>query len=158
MQLTRTIEIGVGLFVAAGLAALLVLAMKVSNLSAFEGAGGYTVSAHFDNIGGLKVRAAVTAGGVRVGRVTAIDYDSSTYEAVVAMRIDARYDRLPEDTSASIYTAGLLGEQYIALEPGGSERYLADGAAIRLTESALVLERMVGQFLFNQAADGSKKE
>lgn len=157
MQLTRTIEIGVGLFVAAGLAALLVLAMQVSNLSAFDSGGGYTLTAYFDNVGGLKVRSPVTMGGVHMGRVTGIDYDSTTYEAVVQMRIEDRFDKLPLDTSASIYTAGLLGEQYVGLEPGGAEAYLTDGGAIRLTESALVLERMVGQFLFNQAASGSKE-
>jgi len=157
MQLTRTIEIGVGLFVATGLAALLVLAMQVSNLSVFGTGGGYVVTAHFDNVGGLKVRAPVTAGGVHMGRVTAIDYDSGSYEAVVRMRIDDRYNQLPTDTSASIYTAGLLGEQYVGLEPGGAGDYLAEGGAIYLTESAMVLERIISQFLFDKAASGGKE-
>ena len=155
MNTTRTVEIGVGLFVAAGLAALFVLAMKVSNLSAFNSAGGYEIVARFENIGGLKVRAPVTAGGVRVGRVAAIGYDSERYEAVVNLAIDPTFDRLPRDTSASIFTAGLLGEQFVSLEPGGDERFLQQGDEIRITQSALVLERVVGQFLFNKAAEGS---
>ncbi len=154
MNTTRALEIGVGLFVAAGLGALFVLAMKVSNLSAFNQADGYEIVARFDNIGGLKVRAPVTAGGVRVGRVAAIDYDSERYEAVVRLAIEPRFDRLPRDTSASIFTAGLLGEQYVGLEPGGDERYLGSGDEIRITQSALVLEQVVGQFLFSKAAEG----
>ncbi len=154
MNTTRTVEIGVGLFVAAGLAALFVLAMKVSNLSAFNDTGGYEIVARFENIGGLKVRAPVTAGGVRVGRIAAIGYDSERYEAVVRMAIEPAFDRLPRDTSASIFTAGLLGEQYVGLEPGGDERFLQAGDEIRITQSALVLEQVVGQFLFSKAAEG----
>ncbi len=158
MNTTRAVEIGVGLFVAAGLAALFVLAMKVSNLSAFNDTDGYEVVARFENIGGLKVRAPVTAGGVRVGRVAAIGYDSERYEAVVTLAIEAAFDRLPRDTSASIFTAGLLGEQYVGLEPGGDERYLASGDEIRITQSALVLEQVVGQFLFSKAAEGPSEK
>jgi phospholipid/cholesterol/gamma-HCH transport system substrate-binding protein len=158
MNTTRTVEIGVGLFGAAGLAALFVLAMKVSNLSAFNATGGYEIVARFENIGGLKVKAPVTAGGVRVGRVAAIGYDSNRYEAVVNLSIDPAFDRLPRDTSASIFTAGLLGEQYVSLEPGGDERFLQQGDEIRITQSALVLERVVGQFLFNKAAEGSSEQ
>ncbi len=157
MVQTRTVEIAVGAFVAAGLAALFVLAMKVSNIGAFDVAEGYELVARFDNVGGLKVRAPVTVGGVRVGRVVAIDYDMDTYEAVVRMRIDRRYDRFPTDTSASILTAGLLGEQYVGLEPGGEERYLGDGDRIRYTQSALVLEKIIGQFLYSKAAEGGGK-
>ncbi len=157
MVQTRTVEIAVGAFVAAGLAALFVLAMKVSNIGAFDAAEGYELVARFDNVGGLKVRAPVTVGGVRVGRVVAIDYDMDTYEAVVRMRIDRRYDRFPADTSASILTAGLLGEQYVGLEPGGEERYLGDGDRIRYTQSALVLEKIIGQFLYSRAAEGGGK-
>ncbi len=158
MNMTRTVEIGVGLFVAAGLAALFVLAMKVSNLSAFNSAGGYEIVARFENIGGLKVRAPVTAGGVRVGRVAAIGYDSERYEAVVRLAIDPAFDRLPRDTSASIFTAGLLGEQYVGLEPGGDERFLKADDEIRITQSALVLEQVVGQFLFSKAAEGPSEK
>ncbi len=158
MNTTRTVEIGVGLFVAAGLAALFVLAMKVSNLSAFNDTGGYEIVARFENIGGLKVRAPVTAGGVRVGRIAAIGYDSERYEAVVRMAIEPAFDRLPRDTSASIFTAGLLGEQYVGLEPGGDERFLQAGDEIRITQSALVLEQVVGQFLFSKAAEGPSEK
>jgi len=132
--------------------------MKVSNLSAFNTAGGYEIVARFENIGGLKVRAPVTAGGVRVGRVAAIGYDSERYEAVVRLAIDSAFDRLPRDTSASIFTAGLLGEQYVGLEPGGDERFLKADDEIRITQSALVLEQVVGQFLFSKAAEGPSEK
>jgi len=148
---SRLIEIGVGLFVAAGMAALFMLAMQVSNLSNSISGDTYAITAAFENIGGLKVRSPVTVSGVRVGRVDAIDYDSRAYEAVVTLSIDSRYNSFPEDTSASIFTSGLLGEQYIALEPGGSETNLAEGDKLQLTQSALVIEQLVGQFLYNQA-------
>lgn len=152
---TRTLEIGVGLFVALGLAALLVLGMKVSNLSRLTEGDGYRITARFANIGGLKVRAPVTMAGVRIGRVTDIRFDNDAYEALVELTIQNTYDQLPEDTSASIYTAGLLGEQYVGLEPGAEEQFLTQGDEIRLTQSALVLERLVGQFLFNKAGEAS---
>ena len=148
----RTVEISVGLFVAIGIAALFMLAMQVSNLASLGGEGdSYTLTAAFENIGGLKVRSPVTVSGVRVGRVEAIDYDSTAYEAVVTLRIASAYDAFPEDTSASIFTAGLLGEQYIALDPGGSMDNLVDGSRIRLTQSALVMEQIIGQFLYSMA-------
>ena len=151
---TRTVELTVGVFVALGMAALFMLAMQVSNLGNFTGSGdSYMISAAFENIGGLKVRSPVTVSGVRVGRVDAIDYDMKSYAAVVSMRVDSAYDRLPRDTSASIFTSGLLGEQYIALEPGGSQDNLVDGDRIQLTQSALVLEQVIGQFLYNLASD-----
>ena len=153
---TRAVEIAVGLFVAAGMAALFVLAMKVSNLSSLNNDAGYTISAQFANIGGLTVRAPVKMAGVKVGRVTQIGFDPHTYQAVVTMRISPQYDVLPTDTSASVLTAGLLGEQYIGLEPGAEEAFLKDGGEIKLTQSALVLEQIVGQFLFSKAAEGSK--
>jgi phospholipid/cholesterol/gamma-HCH transport system substrate-binding protein len=153
----RSMEVAVGIFVAAGLAALLMLAMKVSNLSAFSEGAGYTLTAAFDNIGGLKVRSPVRIGGVRIGRVTAISYDEHTYQAVVTMTIQDKYNRLPTDTHASIYTSGLLGEQYIGLEPGASEKFLANGDQIKQTQSALVLEQLIGQFLFSKAAEGGQK-
>jgi phospholipid/cholesterol/gamma-HCH transport system substrate-binding protein len=148
---SRLIEIGVGLFVAAGMAALFMLAMQVSNLSNSISGDTYAITAAFENIGGLKVRSPVTVSGVRVGRVDSIDYDSRAFEAVVTLSIDSRYNSFPEDTSASIFTSGLLGEQYIALEPGGSETNLAEGDRLQLTQSALVIEQLVGQFLYNQA-------
>ena len=156
MYNSRGVEIGVGLFVAAGLAALFMLAMQVSNLSASIGGKTYTVTAAFQNIGGLKVRSPVTVSGVRVGRVDAIDYDTHTYEAVVTMHIEDKYNTFPEDTSASIFTAGLLGEQYIALQPGGSEKNLKNGDRIHLTQSALVMEQIIGQFLYNMASKEGK--
>lgn len=149
---SRTIEIAVGLFVACGLAALFMLAMQVSNLASLGGDGdSYTVTAAFENVGGLKVRSPVTVSGVRVGRVDAIDYDTSAYEAVVTLRINSAYNAFPDDTSASIFTAGLLGEQYVALDPGGSLDNLAQDSRIQLTQSALVMEQIIGQFLYSMA-------
>jgi phospholipid/cholesterol/gamma-HCH transport system substrate-binding protein len=149
---TRAMEIWVGIFVAAGLASLFMLAMKVSNLSGLDSETGYTLTASFENIGGLKVRSPVTASGVRVGRVTDIHYDSTSYQAQVVLQVDPQYNQFPKDTSASIFTAGLLGEQYIALTPGAEEDSLKDGDRITITESAIVLERLIGQFLYSKAA------
>lgn len=151
MHTTRTVEIIVGLFVALGLAALFMLAMKVSNLSSFSNEEGYRVIARFENIGGLKVRSPVTVAGVRIGRVAEIDFDNQTFEAVVKMNIASQYNQLPDDTFASIFTSGLLGEQYVGLEPGGSDKLLAEGSEIRQTQSAIVLEQIIGQFLYSQA-------
>ncbi len=151
---SKGLEIGVGLFVALGLAALLMLAMKVSNLSESSGDDGYELTARFDNIGGLKVRSPVTMAGVRIGRVSGIGFDGRTYEAVVTLAINSNYDRLPADTSASIFTAGLLGEQYIGLEAGGDQKFLQNKDEIKLTQSAVVLEQIIGQFLYNRAAQG----
>ena len=152
----RTVEIGVGLFVALGIAALFMLAMQVSNLGTVSSSDSYTLTAGFENIGGLKVRSPVTVSGVRVGRVSAIDYDDKAFEAVVTMSIYSNYDGFPEDTSASIFTAGLLGEQYIALEPGGSMENLTDGGHVQLTQSALVMEQVIGQFLYSATAGGEE--
>lgn len=151
---SRTVEIWVGLFVAAGLAALFMLAMKVSNLTVVSEGEGYNVTARFENISGLKVRSPVTMAGVRIGRVTGIGFDPQTFEAVVTLHIDGKYNELPADTSASIFTAGLLGEQYVGLEPGGDMEVLKDGSEITLTQSALILEQMIGQFLFSKASEG----
>jgi phospholipid/cholesterol/gamma-HCH transport system substrate-binding protein len=152
----RSIEIVVGVFMAAGFVALFFLAMKVSNLSASPNGDGYRLTARFANVGSLKVRAPVTMAGVRVGRVVGIQFDKGTYEAAVTMRIDAGVDTIPDDTFANVFTAGLLGEQYIGLEPGGSLDYLVDGDEIAHTQSALVLEQMIGQFLFSKAEEGGK--
>lgn len=152
MQYSRAIQIWVGLFVVAGMAALLMLSMKVSNISAFSNsAEGYDLVARFENVGGLKVRSPVTMAGVLVGRVSAIGFDKQLYEAVVTLHIDPRYDNIPEDTSASIFTSGLLGEQYIGLEPGGAETYLKPGDTIQLTQSAVILEQLIGHFLVSQS-------
>jgi len=157
MQNTRLVETLVGIFVAAGIAALFMLAMKVSNLNAFSDVEGYKVSAQFENIGGLKELSSVSVGGVRIGRVTSIEFDQEDYEAVVTMAIDPQYNRLPTDTSASIFTSGLLGEQYIGFEPGGEEVFLKDGDKITLTQSAMVMEQIIGQFLFSKASEGASE-
>ena len=147
----RSIELSVGIFVGIGLAALFMLAMQASNLSSFTSDGSYQVTARFDNIGGLKVKSAVKVSGVKVGQVAEIDYDSETFEAVVKMNIDDSYDKFPRDTIASIFTSGLLGEQYIGLEPGGDDKLLENQSEIRHTQSAMVLEQLIGQFLFSKS-------
>jgi phospholipid/cholesterol/gamma-HCH transport system substrate-binding protein len=148
---SRKIEILVGLFVAAAIAAFFMLAMQVSNMSSYGGGENYELRARFDNIGGLKVRSPVSAGGVTIGRVTDIQYNSETYEAVVSMAIDEQYNKFPLDTAASILTSGLLGEQFVGFEPGAEEDFLKQGDVIELTQSALVLEQIIGQFLYSQA-------
>ncbi len=150
---SRKIEILVGFFIAAAIAAFFMLAMSVSNMSSYGGGEQYTIKARFDNVGGLKVRSPVSAGGVRIGRVTDIQYSSETYEAIVSMAIDTQYDKFPLDTAASILTSGLLGEQFVGFEPGAEEDYLKNGDTIDLTQSALVLEQIIGQFLYSQADD-----
>jgi len=147
MRTTRTQEIWVGLFVAMGIAALFVLALRVSNYSTYTNSNQYHVNVYFENIGGLKVRSPVTLSGVTVGRVTNIDYDPENLEAKVKLGIDEKYNFLSIDTSASIYTAGLLGEQYVALEPGAEDETLKDGDDIQHSQSAMVLEELIGQFL-----------
>ncbi|MFO7594429.1 MAG: outer membrane lipid asymmetry maintenance protein MlaD [Pseudomonadota bacterium] len=157
MMQSRTVEIWVGLFIAAGMAALFMLAMQVSNLTVINDDEGYGITARFENISGLKVRSPVTVAGVRVGRVTDIGFDPKTFQAVVTMNISSQYDELPMDTSAAIYTSGLLGEQYIGLEPGGDFEMLADGDEIMLTQSAIILEQMIGQLLFSQGSKGDSE-
>lgn len=154
MTQTRTMEIAVGLFIALGLAAVLVLALKASNIAAFTGQNGYPVIAKFQNIGGIHVRSPVSMAGVRIGRVAEIGFDDETYQAVLKLDINPKYNKLPADTSASILTSGLLGEQYVGLEPGGAEDYLEAGDEITITQSAVVLEKLIGQFIFNQAGGG----
>lgn len=156
MSTNRRIDTMVGGFVLLGLAALLFLALKAGNLGSFTGGGTYATQARFDNIGGLKVRAPVKSAGVVVGRVAAIGFDDKTYQAVVSLSIDERF-RFPKDSSAKILTSGLLGEQYIGLEAGGDDKMLAAGDTISMTQSALVLENLIGQFLFSKAAEGDKK-
>lgn len=153
---TKTVEVTVGLFVILGFAALFYLAMQVSNLSAFgvSRMDGYSVTAHFENVGSLKVGAPVTIAGVRVGRVTAIGIDHKTQEAAVQLTLSSEHNDIPLDTTASILTSGLLGEQYVGLEPGGDEKVLKEGDEIKLTQSALVLEKIISQVLFSKAAEG----
>ncbi|MDR0529286.1 MAG: outer membrane lipid asymmetry maintenance protein MlaD [Zoogloeaceae bacterium] len=145
-------DLWVGIFVAASMVALLFLALKVSSFSGIRAEDTYRIAARFDNIGALKIKAPVRSAGVLVGRVASIRFNDETYEAEVEIRVDNRY-RFPKDTFASIYTAGLLGDQYVGLEPGGDEQYLADGDQIVKTQSAVVLEKLIGQFLFSKAAE-----
>lgn len=147
------LDLWVGFFVAIGIAAFLFLALKVGNLSGAQLSDTYVLQAKFDNIGGLKVRGPVKSAGVVVGRIADIRFDVKTYEAVVTMTIDGRY-RFPKDTFAAIYTAGLLGEQFVGLDVGGDEKMLQPGETIAKTQSAVVLEKLISQFLFDKAADG----
>ncbi len=152
-----TIDLWVGTFVLLGLAALLGLAMKVGNLTTSTIGETYLVTANFENIGGLKPRAPVKSAGVVVGRVADIRFDPKTYEAVVSLNLDTRY-HFPKDTFANIYTAGLLGEQYIGLEAGGDESNLKNGDKISQTQDAVVLEKLISQFLYSKATEGDDKD
>ena len=152
----KLIDLWVGFFVVLGFAALLFLALRVGNASTANFSEAYSLTAKFDNIGGLKVRGPVKSAGVVVGRVADISFDTKTYEAVVTLTIDGRY-RFPKDTFASILTAGLLGEQYIGLDAGGDEKVLGPGETFARTQSAVVLEKLIGQFMFNKASEGSDK-
>ena len=145
----RTLEIGVGLFLLAGLLALLLLALRVSGLSVSSAGETYKVYANFDNIAGLTVRAKVTMAGVTIGKVTAIDLDRDSYTGRVTMDIEKQVNNLPVDSTASILTAGLLGEKYIGISVGGEEEVLGEGGQISDTQSALVLEDLIGKFLLN---------
>ncbi len=139
---------------AIGLLALFFLAMKVSNLGTINTGDSYRVTARFDNIGSLKAKAPVTMAGVEIGRVVEIGFDKERFQGVVGMNIYANYDQIPDDTYAKILTAGLLGEQYIGLDPGGSDVVLKNGSEIEITQSALVLEDIIGQFIFSKAQEG----
>jgi phospholipid/cholesterol/gamma-HCH transport system substrate-binding protein len=153
MQHTSTQDTLVGLFVASGIVGLFFLAMQVSNLSSFVEEDSYTITARFENSGGLKIKSPVSAAGVKIGKVSGINFDPKTYESVVQMSINSRYNTIPDDTTASIFTAGLLGEQYVNLEPGGSEEFLQNGGKIDITQSAIILEKAIGQFLFKSAEE-----
>ena len=148
----RSTEVMVGMFVLLGMLGLVFLALKAANLGSFGGGGGYALQANFDNIGGLKVRAPVRSAGVTVGRVVGITLDPKTYQGQVRMELEPSF-QFPRDSSARILTAGLLGDQYVGLEPGGDDKNLAEGDVIRQTQSAVVLETLISQFLFNKAAD-----
>jgi len=155
--MNRTVlDLWVGLFVIAGIGSLLFLALKVGSMNTVKAGNSYVVVARFDNIGGLKPRAPVKSAGVVVGRVADIRFDNETYEAAVTLRIDKRY-AFPKDTSAAIMTSGLLGEQYIGLEAGGDEQKLKDKDRITLTQSAVVLENLIGQFIYGKAQEGASQ-
>jgi len=148
------LDLWVGLFVCAGIGALLILAMKVGNMGSFGiGDDSYTIYANFDNIGGLKPRAPVKSAGVVVGRVGTIGFDNNRFNARVELNIEKRF-QFPKDTTASILTSGLLGEQYVGLEAGGDPANLASGESLKLTQSAVVLEKLISQFLYSKAAEG----
>jgi phospholipid/cholesterol/gamma-HCH transport system substrate-binding protein len=148
----RGIETLVGLFVLLGMAGLLFLALKAANLTTFGSSKGYTISARFDNIGGLKARSPIRSAGVTVGRVTSIALDPKTYQGVVTMEVDAVV-QFPKDSSAKILTSGLLGDQYIGIEPGSSDENLAAGGVIKQTQSAVVLENLIGQLVTGKAGE-----
>jgi len=152
----KTLDLWVGVFVAIGFGALLFLSMKVANLSAISGGQTYEVRAKFENIGGLKVRASVKISGVVVGRVADIRFDNQTFEAEVTMALDSRFT-FPRDTSAKILTSGLLGDQYVGLAAGGDSVNLKSGDTLKITQSAVVLENLISQFLYSKAAEGEKK-
>ena len=155
MQRT-TMDLWVGLFVVTGIVALMILSLKVGNLNVYNPSQSYTITGTFENIGGLKVRAPVKSAGVVVGRVTAIRLNEKTYQAEVTLALDRRY-QFPKDSSAKIMTSGLLGEQYIGLEPGGDAEMIKPGERFTLTQSAVVLENLIGQFLYGKAAEGGAK-
>lgn len=151
---SRALEMLVGFFVCLGVAAVFVLTFRVASLDTVGSADEtYRVSGSFENIGGLKVGSAVTLAGVKVGRVKEITIDPNTFEANVTLELSNTYNTIPEDSNAKILTAGLLGEQYIGLEPGGADAALKEGSKLKLTQSALVLENLIGQFVSSQASD-----
>jgi phospholipid/cholesterol/gamma-HCH transport system substrate-binding protein len=153
----KELDLWVGIFALVGVGAMLFLSLKVANLASFSAADAYQINAGFENIGALKVRAPVKSAGVVVGRVGEIRFDPQTFKAVVTMNIDSRY-QFPKDTSAKILTSGLLGEQYISLDAGGDSVNLKGGDTLKITQSAVVLESLIGQFLYNKAAEGGDKK
>lgn len=153
----KSLDVWVGLFVLLGALALMFLALKAGNMSGLSFAPSYAVAARFDNIGGLKPRAPVKSAGVVVGRVESIAFDDQRFQAIVTLRLDAGV-QFPKDSSAKILTSGLLGEQYIGLEPGGDTKNLQAGDRISSTQSAIVLENLISQFLFSKAAESSGEE
>lgn len=153
MRQNRAVEFGTGLFVLLGIGALFFLTTQTTGRNDFSNTDTYTIEARFDNVGSLKTRAPVAMSGVTIGRVTGIEFDGASLEAVVTLVIDSRYDQIPDDSDASVLTAGLLGSQYIGLQAGGSEIYLEDGNEILFTQSAIVLENLIGKFLVNIGSD-----
>lgn len=148
----KSLDIWVGLFVLLGAVALMFLALKAGNMSSFSFEKTYTISSRFDNIGGLKPRAPVKSAGVVVGRVGDITFDNQDYRALVKLQLQESF-KFPKDSSAKILTSGLLGEQYVGIEPGGDEADLADGDQIKMTQSAIVLENLISQFIYNKATE-----
>ncbi|MDH3988480.1 MAG: outer membrane lipid asymmetry maintenance protein MlaD [Gammaproteobacteria bacterium] len=153
MQQTRSVELGTGLFVLLGMAALFFLTTQTTGSDNFSGNDAYTVTARFENVGSLKDRAPVAMSGVTIGRVTEVRFDPEALDAEVTFVIDSRYDQIPDDSDASILTAGLLGSQYIGLQAGGSEFYLEEGSEIQFTQSAIVIENLISKYLFSNDSD-----
>ena len=156
MQQTRSIELGAGLFALLGMGALFFLTTQTTGGNDFKAEQTYTVEARFENVGSLKRRAPVAMSGVTIGRVTDISFDKNSLEAVVTFVIDSQYDQIPDDSDASILTAGLLGSQYVGLQAGGSDTFLEDGSEMLFTQSAIVLENLIGKFLVNMGSDGGE--
>ena len=158
MRATRTTELGTGMFVLLGFAALFFLVTQITSREIGFGEGGYRLTASFEQIGGLKAGAPVSMSGVTIGRVESIGYDMDLYKAVVTLRIDASYDKIPNDSDASIYTAGLLGGQYIGMTPGNSEDVYRDGDTVEFVQDAVVLEKLISKYLFSQAGKDKAAE
>ena len=157
MQQTRSVELGTGLFVLLGLSALFFLTTQTTGSGDFSSSDAYEVTARFDNVGSLKNRAPVSMSGVTIGRVKSVVFDPQGLEAVVTFMIDARFDQIPDDSDASILTSGLLGSQYIGLQPGGSEFYLEAGSEMQFTQSAIIIENLISKYLFSQSSDSGSQ-
>jgi phospholipid/cholesterol/gamma-HCH transport system substrate-binding protein len=157
MQQTRSVELGTGLFVLLGLAALFFLTTQTTGSNDFSASDSYEVTARFEHVGSLTNRAPVSMSGVTIGRVTSVEFDPQGLNAVVKFVIDSRFDQIPEDSDASILTAGLLGSQYIGLQPGGSDLYLENGSEIQFTQSAIVIENLISKYLFKQDSDSASE-
>ena len=153
MQQTRSVEVGTGLFVLLGLAAIFFLTTQTTGSDNFSGDDVFSVTAEFENVGSLKDRAPVAMAGVTIGRVTGVRFVPETLIAEVTFEIDSRYDQIPDDSDASILTSGLLGSQYIGLQPGGSDTFLEEGSQIQFTQSAIVIENLISKYLFNSGGD-----
>lgn len=153
MKKTRAVELGTGLFALLGIGALFFLTTQATGGDDFSGKDLYSVQARFDNVGSLKPRAPVSMSGVTIGRVTNIEFDPEMLNAVVTLSIDGRYNKIPDDSDATILTAGLLGSQYVGLQAGGSDVYLEDGSEVLFTQSAIVLENLIGKFLVGNSSD-----
>lgn len=153
MQQTRSVELGTGLFVLLGLAALFFLTTQTTGSNSLAGGDTYSVTARFSNVGSLKIRAPVAMSGVTIGRVKSVEFDPVSLDAIVVFEIDSRYDQIPEDTDASILTSGILGSQYLGLQAGGSEFSLEDGSEIQFTQSAIIIEQLISKYLFSSSAE-----
>lgn len=157
MQQTRSVEIGTGLFVLLGMSALFFLTTQTTGTDSFSGKDSFSVTARFENVGSLTDRAPVAMSGVTIGRVTSVEFDPVMLNAKVTFAIDSRFDQIPDDSDASILTAGLLGSQYIGLQPGGSDLYLEDGSEIQFTQSAIVIENLISKYLFSSGSDSESE-